>query len=90
MGMHYYRPGNHTHYCIKASYDANDAKHHWTEIDRPYIFPNTGGSIIFSNWSSGDQAWGQTAEDEVKFNKLGKVPKDHPFRAREFDGAFKK
>jgi len=27
--------------------------------------------------------------DEVKFNKLGRVPKDHPFRAREFDGAFK-
>ena len=70
MGMHYYRPGNHTHYCIKASYDANDAKHHWTEIDRPHIFPNTGGATVFSNWSSGDQAWGTTAEDSVKFNKL--------------------
>ncbi len=31
----------------------------------------------------------KSVTDEVKFNKLGRVPKDHPFRAREFDGAFK-
>ena len=31
----------------------------------------------------------RTITDEVKFNKLGRVPKDHPFRDREFDGAFK-
>ena len=28
--------------------------------------------------------------DVITFNKLGRVPKDHPFRDREFDGAFKK
>ena len=27
--------------------------------------------------------------DKITFNKLG-IPKDHPFRGREFDGAFKK
>ena len=30
----------------------------------------------------------RTITDEVKFNKLGRVPKNHPFRDREFDGAF--
>jgi len=32
----------------------------------------------------------QFTSDVIKFNKLGRVPKDHPFRDREFDGAFKK
>jgi len=27
--------------------------------------------------------------DVITFNKLRRVPKDHPFRDREFDGAFK-
>ena len=27
--------------------------------------------------------------DKIRFNKLG-IHKDHPFRNREFDGAFKK
>ncbi len=27
--------------------------------------------------------------DKITFNKLGRLPKDHPFRNREFDGAFK-
>jgi len=31
----------------------------------------------------------RTITDEVKFNKEGRVPKKHPFRDREFDGAFK-
>ena len=31
----------------------------------------------------------RTVTDEVKFNKEGRVPKGHPFRDREFDGAFK-
>ena len=31
----------------------------------------------------------RTITDEVKFNKEGRVPKDHPFRDREFKGAFK-
>ena len=27
--------------------------------------------------------------DEITFNKLGGVPKEHPFTYREFPGAFK-
>ena len=27
--------------------------------------------------------------EEITFNKLGGVPKDHPFTHREFPGAFK-
>ena len=31
----------------------------------------------------------RTVTQEIKFNKLGGVPKDHPFTHREFPGAFK-
>ena len=31
----------------------------------------------------------RTITDEVKFNKEGVVHKNHPFKDREFDGAFK-
>jgi hypothetical protein len=38
-------------------------------------------------WKSKEIRDYRTITDEVKFNKSG-VPKDHPFRDREFKGAF--
>ena len=49
---------------------------------------------IFTYWR--DDLFGKksvpdyrTIADEVKFNKEGVVHKNHPFKDREFDGAFK-
>jgi len=70
VGMHYVRPGNHTLYAIKASLDNNDAKHHWIEPDRPYLFPSAAPAVVYSNWSDGDAAWGTTAITARKWRIL--------------------
>ena len=42
-----------------------------------------------SMWKKKEVPDYRTVTQEIKFNKLGGVPKDHPFTHREFPGAFK-
>ena len=41
MGIVYYRPGNNKVYNIKASKETSDTISHWTDADRPHLFPST-------------------------------------------------
>ena len=46
-------------------------------------------SGVKSIWKKKEVPDYRTITDEVKFNKDGVVHKSHPFKTREFDGAFK-
>lgn len=52
MGMIYYRPGSYKVFNIKASKETSDSNSHWTNAEKPWLFPSAHNNT-YTQWGTG-------------------------------------